>query len=74
MKELKQQKAKLESSAKGQDDRIIQLKVCTHVHVVLLEFVLRDFVHIYTLQLRVIRMMVKYMQYIHILYYTVYIF
>ena len=31
MKEVKQQKAILESSAKGQDDRITQLKVCTHV-------------------------------------------
>ena len=34
MKEMKQQKAKLENSAKEQDDRITQLKVCTHMHYI----------------------------------------
>ena len=42
MEKMKQQKAKLESSAKGQDDRITQLKVCTHVHYSW------DFVLVYT--------------------------
>ena len=42
MEKMKQQKAKLESSAKEKDDRITQLKVGTHVHYSW------DFVLVYT--------------------------
>ena len=61
MKDMKQQKAKLESSAKGKDDRIAQLKVCTHVHYS------GDFVLMYTQNL------LRY-TYIHVIIttYTVY--